>query len=70
MKINLIEIGIGLTLFVYVMAAVLPGAITEVGCGTYQGPGIAKVSSLWGLIPIFIVIAVILLLYTYVKGRK
>ena len=64
---GMIEFGIGMVLFVYVMAATLPGAITSIGCGTYQGPGLAAVASLWALIPIFIVIAAILLVYKYVK---
>ena len=70
MKLNLIEVGVGMVLFLYVAAAMLPSAITTWGCGTYQGPGLASVSTLWGLGPIFFVIAIILLVYTFVNKRK
>ena len=70
MKLNLIEVGVGLVLFLYVTAAMVPSAITTWGCGSYQGPGIASVSSLWGLGPIFFVIAVVLLVYSFVSKRK
>ena len=68
MKINLIEVGVGLVLFVYVIAAIVPGAMTQVvnGCSTAWS---SSVQALWGLLPIFIVIAIILLIYSFVKTR-
>ena len=68
MKTNLIEIGVGLVLFLYVMAALVPNALTQVvnGCSTAWG---TSTQTLWGILPIFIVIAVVLLVYSFVKNR-
>ena len=64
---NMIEIGVGLVLALYVLATMLPGAITQVvaGCSSLW---VTSTATLWGIIPIFIVIAAVLLIYRYVKG--
>lgn len=69
MKLSLIEIGIGLVLFVYLLGAVMPGAITSVSCQSGYGAGLSAsaVSSLYGLIPIFVIIAAVLIVYSHIK---
>ena len=63
---GMIEAGIGMVLFIYIVAAIVPGAMTSVvnGCSTAWS---SSVQALWGLLPIFIVIALILLVYKWVK---
>ena len=67
-----IEAVIGLVLFVYVAAATLPGAISTVAAinaSSSSGYGFwgSSVNALWGLLPLFVVIALIIMVYKHVK---
>ena len=67
---QMIEAGIGLVLFIYVLAAIVPGAVTSVvAVNSTMGYGFWGTSllSLWGIIPIFIIIAILLMVYKFVK---
>ena len=71
---NMIEAAVGLVLFVYVMAALIPGAMnsivnvnaTAVGAQNNSLWGSAPVA-LWGILGIFIVIAVLFMIYAFAK---
>lgn len=68
-----IEAIIGLVLGIYVAAALLPNAIsTTVNVSNSSMPAYtlwgSSVVSLWNLLPLFIVIALILLVYKYIKA--
>ena len=70
---HMIEAGIALVLSIYVVAALIPNAITTaVNATNSSTPAYtlwgSSVLSLWNLIPLFVVIAIILLLYRYVKA--
>ena len=68
---NIIEMGVGLVLFVYVVAAVAPGAINSImvsNSTNYSFWG-SSVLSLWGIMGIFSVVAIVLMIYGFVKGR-
>ena len=69
---NVIGAIIGLVLFIYVAVATLPGAISTVAAinaSSSSGYGFwgTSVTSLWGLIPLFVVIGLILMIYKHVN---
>ena len=65
---NLITAGVMMVLFIYIMAAMVPSALTSIvnGCSSLWT---SDVKTLWGIIPIFIVIALIFFIYSFVKDR-
>ena len=71
---TLIEAAVGLVLFVYVMAALIPGAVSTlvninssaVGAQNNSLWGAAPVA-LWGIIGIFVIIAVLFMIYAFAK---
>ena len=69
---HLIEAGVGLVLFVYVIAALVPNALTTImsvnSTSTYGFWG-SSMMSLWGILGIFIVISIVLMVYGFVKPR-
>ena len=69
---QMIEAGIALVLSVYVIAALIPNAITTaVNATNSSTPAYtlwgSSVLSLWNLIPLFVIIAIILLVYKHIK---
>ena len=72
MESKIIGAIIGLVLALYVAVATLPGAIstmTAINASTSSGYGFwgTSVTSLWALIPLFAVIALILLVYKQIR---
>ena len=69
---QVIEAIIGLVLFVYVLAALLPGAITTMqsingsAAAGYSFWG-SSVLALWSILGLFVVIAALLMIYKFVK---
>jgi hypothetical protein len=69
-----IETIIGLFLFLYVMGAMLPSAITSVvNASNSSTPAYtlwgSSILSLWGILSIFIVIAVVIMIFGFVKKQ-
>ena len=69
---EMITVGIGLVLSIYVTAALIPNSITAaVNATNSSTPAYtlwgSSVLSLWNLMPLFIVIGIIMLLYKYVN---
>ena len=71
---RLIEMGVGLFLFLYVVGAMVPAALTAAINGSTTGSVSnvwgTSITSLWGILGIFIVVAVVLLVYSHVKGSS
>ena len=66
---RLIEAGVGMVLFVYVAAALIPGAmnaIVNVNSTTNPNWGTSNLA-LWGIVGIFVIIAVIFMVYAFAK---
>lgn len=66
---KIIGTAVGLVLFVYVIAATVPAAlttITSVNSTGYSNWG-SSILSLWGILGIFIVISIVLMIYSTVK---
>ena len=63
---------IGLVLALYVATAMLPGAIstmTAINASSSSGYGFwgSTVTSLWGLVPLFAMIALVMIVYKFVS---
>ena len=72
MESKIIGAIIGLVLALYVATATLPNAIstmTAINASSASGYGFwgTSVTSLWALIPLFAVIALLLLVYNHIK---
>jgi hypothetical protein len=69
---RLIEMGVGLVLFVYVISALVPNALSSIlavngsSSSSYAFWG-SSVMSLWGILGIFIIIAIVMMVYGFVK---
>ena len=69
---HLIEAGVGLVLFIYVVSAMVPSALTSImnvnSTSGYSHWG-SSILSLWGVMGIFVVITIVMLVYSFVKMR-
>lgn len=71
---KLIGMAVTLVLFVYVVAALVPAAMNSIVNATATSAGVSgvwgsSIVSLWGILGIFIVVAIVLLIWGFVKGR-
>lgn len=69
---SLIEAGIAMVLAVYVAAALVPGAITSMvnvtnTTAALTGVWGSSITSLWNIMPLMVVIALVLMIYKFVK---
>lgn len=69
---KLIGMAVTLVLFIYVVAALVPPAMNQVVNATGTAAGVsgvwgASIVSLWGILGIFIIVAIVLLIFGIVK---